>query len=217
MAEIIRFHQHRTSIIWTQHDQYFTVFQSKVRRRALSQPYDLHHPCVPISAYFQPAARAQVSIGAPEVQTRVQELSKQVVQDLLADAKTMHIATAFVQQLLATREVRDSAAALTVWVLQVCRPVTLLMCRATASSLRNTVSQSVVKIIRIWHQKSQIEYLPEVTVFPLKQHEKKRLSPTPAHFLRLHKTASLTAAAHTRRPRTRSARRSNSRRDCSRR
>jgi hypothetical protein len=63
-----------------------------------------------------------VSIGAPEVQTRVQELSKQVVQDLLADATTMRIATAFVQQLLATREVRDSAAALTVWVLQVsCR------------------------------------------------------------------------------------------------
>ena len=101
-----------------------------------------------------------MSIGAPEVQTRVQELSKQVVQDLLADAKTMHIATAFVQQLLATREVRDSAAALTVWVLQVCRPVTLLMCRATASSRRKyrNLSQQVISFCTKNQCNIRVEY-----------------------------------------------------------
>ena len=100
----------------------------------------------PISA----RARPQVSIGAPEVQTRVQELSKQVVQDLLADAKTMHIATAFVQQLLATREVRDSVAALTVWVLQVLTAAGIGMCSQQQTS--NTFAKSVGKIILFSHQ-----------------------------------------------------------------
>jgi hypothetical protein len=63
------------------------------------------------------ATVAQVSIGDPSVQSKVQELSKQVVQDLLVDPRTLSIATTFVQQVLATREVRESAANLTMWVL----------------------------------------------------------------------------------------------------
>jgi hypothetical protein len=105
-------------------------------------PYDFAPPNV---SNICARAPQQVSIGAPEVQTRVQELSKQVVQDLLADAKTMHIATAFVQQLLATREVRDSAAALTVWVLQVLTGRPVLRCAVNskqATHLQNPLAKS---------------------------------------------------------------------------